>query len=101
MIRLDGSDKSGDWISWKDAFKQENERRLNTKADDLCGYGIKPLDDSLFRIAQNELVVIGADSGMGKSELGLNIARYNAKKGKVGAVFYLEGGHFEAMARIK
>lgn len=87
--------------SWKEAFHEENIDRLNTNADDLCTYGITPLDDALFRIARNELVVIGADSGVGKSEMGLSIARHNAKNGKRVAVYYLEGGHKEAIARIK
>ncbi len=92
---------AGDWLSWRDSFKAENEQRLNTNPDSLCSYGVSLLDSALFRIAKNELVVIGADSGSGKSELGLSIARYNAKNGKTVAVFYLEGGHQEAIARMK
>lgn len=88
-------------ISWKDAFTEESESRINLNADKLCCYGIKPLDDALACIQPNELVVIGADSGVGKSEMGINIARANAKKGKKVVVYYLEGGHREAMQRMK
>jgi len=87
--------------SWKECFKEESETRLDTDINKLCCYGIKPLDDSLGCIRKNELVVIGADSGTGKSELIISIARINAKKGKKVALYYLEGGHLEAMARMK
>jgi hypothetical protein len=90
-----------DWLSWDEAYRQEGERRRDTKFDDLCTYGIQPLDDSLLAIAKNELVVIGADSGVGKSTLILDMARHNAKKGKKVALFYLEGGHIEAIQRMK
>lgn len=100
-MRLDGSDKSQDWLLWKDAFKKENELRLSTVHNNLCTYGIKPLDDALMGIQKNELIVIGADSGAGKSDLALNIAQHNAKNNKTVAVFYLEGGYQEAIARMK
>jgi len=90
-----------DLISWESIFKEESQQRLDTDIKKLCCYGIKPLDDALGGIRPNDLVVIGSDSGVGKSELGLNIARINAQKGKKVAVYYLEGGHIEAMQRMK
>lgn len=87
--------------SWQQVFKEESERRLNLDINKLCRYGVAPLDDALDCIMPNDLVVIGADSGAGKSDLGLKIAANNAKSGKKVAVFYLEGGEYEAMARIK
>jgi len=47
------------------------------------------------------LVVIGADSGVGKSSLVVDISRHNAKSGKKVGLFYLEGGHIEAIRRMK
>lgn len=90
-----------DWKSLEDAFTDESETRLNTNINDLCIYGIKPLDDSLVCIAPNELVVIGSDSGYGKSEMAINIARTNIKRGKRVALYYLEGGYKEAISRMK
>jgi hypothetical protein len=90
-----------DWLNWDEAYTQEEEQRLNTDKEKLCTYGIAPLDDPLIAIAKNELVVIGADSGQGKSELVLQIARHNAGRGRKVALFYLEGGHLEAMQRMK
>jgi len=88
-------------LTWKEVFKEESESRLNLDINKLCKYGIKPLDDALKCIMPNELVVIGADSGVGKSELGLHIALTNAKQNKTVALYFLEGGHIEAMARMK
>jgi len=89
------------WVSWDKAFKQENEERWDTDPNKLCSYGIKVLDDALYRIGKNELVVIGAESGQGKSELSLMIGQHNAQQGKKVAVYYLEGGHLEAIRRMK
>lgn len=89
------------FLTWKDAFKQESENRLDIDIDKLCRYGVSFLDDSVKCILPNELVIIGAKSGQGKSDLGLQIAAHNAKRGKRVAVYYLEGGHKEAIARIK
>lgn len=92
---------NGDWLTWDEAYREEEDIRLNIKKAELCTYGINVLDDPLLAIARNELVIIGADTGQGKSELVLHIARYNAKQGKKVALFYLEGGHLEAIQRMK
>lgn len=87
--------------TWKEAFTDEAQERLDTNINSLCSYGIKPLDDALRCIRRKELVVIGADSGCGKTEVSLNIARHNAAQGKKIAVYNLEGGHIEAIQRMK
>lgn len=86
---------------WRDAFKDESIERLDTDISKLCTFGIKPLDDALICIKKKDLVVIGADSGVGKTELALSIARHNAGRGKKVAVYNLEGGHIEAIQRMK
>ena len=91
----------GDFLEWNEAYHEEREERENLDSDSLCDFGITALDDALFRIGKNELVVIGAETGMGKSELSLSIAQHNAKNGKRVAVYYLEGGHKEAIRRMK
>lgn len=90
-----------DWIALQNAFKIETDIRENTDVSKLCTYGIKPLDDALICINRDELVVIGADSGVGKSEMGINIAQANVKRGKKVALYYLEGGYLEAISRMK
>jgi hypothetical protein len=79
--------------------ERRNREQIDIKT--LCSFGISALDDSCQFIMANDLIVIGADSGAGKSELALDIAMFNAQKGKRIALFYLEGGHEEAVARIK
>jgi archaellum biogenesis ATPase FlaH len=87
--------------SWKIQFADERDERFSLNPEDLCKYGIGCLDDALTGIFKNDLIVIGADSGCGKSELCLSIARENARKGKKVVLFYLEGGEMEAMRRMK
>lgn len=89
------------FLSWEEGFKKEADERLNTDVSKLCTYGIKPLDDALFCINKGELVVLGADSGIGKTEIAIQIASHNAKNGKKVALYHLEGGYREAMARMK
>ena len=90
-----------EWKGLSEIFIEEQEERLNTKPSELCSYGIKPLDDALLRIGKNELVVIGADSGSGKTEVALTIALTNVLAGRKVAFYHLEGGASEAMARMK
>lgn len=86
---------------YSDAFKSETDFRLNLDPSKLCSYGIKPLDDANIAIAPNELVVIAASSGYGKTEMALSISRHNALRGKKVAHYHLEGGIIEAMQRMK
>lgn len=87
--------------NWQDTFKAESKERQAIDPDKLCKFGIGHLDDALYGILPNDLVVIGADSGVGKSEVGLTMAQVNAKAGKRVLLYFLEGGNIEAMARIK
>ena len=87
--------------TYSDAYKSELGYRLDTKFDDLCIYGVKPLDDALLAIAKDELIVIASNSGLGKTELSIAISRTNAMRGKKVAHYNLEGGWREAIARMK
>lgn len=87
--------------NYEEAFKAEADHRVNTDFNKLCSYGIKPLDDAMLAINTNELVVIAAGSGIGKTELALAISRHNALKGKRVAHYNLEGGYREAIQRMK
>lgn len=85
---------------FEDLVHEEFAKRKTIKPENLCTYGIAALDKSLKYILPDDLIVIGADSGVGKSDLGISIAIHNAQKGKKVAIFYLEGGHNEAIQRI-
>jgi hypothetical protein len=89
------------FVEYKQAFKDELLYREGIQFNSLCRYGVVPLDDALRAINKRELIVIAAGSGYGKSELALNISRYNAMNGKVVAHYNLEGGYIEAVQRMK
>lgn len=86
---------------WQDHWFKEEEERHSIDVNSICNFGVKVLDDVLIGILKKDLIVIGADSGVGKSELCLKIAINNAMKGKKVALYFLEGGSTEAIARIK
>ena len=87
--------------SWERVFKEETIYRNSINPDTLCNYEITCLDEPLSCIMPNDLVVIGADSGVGKSTLILNMVRQNVSSGKRVILFYLEGGEQEAIQRMK
>lgn len=86
--------------SYKEAMQGAVQYKDDIVFNDLCTYGIKPLDDALLAMARNELVVIAAGSGYGKTELALAISRHNAIKGRKVTHFNLEGGSREAIMRM-
>ena len=90
--------KLSDWVEiW---FKEEEERTSITE-NDICTFGLKMLDDPLGGLLRHDMCVIGADSGIGKTELSINIALHNAERGKKVVLYSLEGGAKQAIARIK
>lgn len=89
------------WKCWDEAWKEEHQRRTSADISKLCSFGIAPLDDAFAAIAKNDLIVIGADAGVGKTEMALQIARHNVLAGKRVALYCLEGGHEEAISRMK
>lgn len=89
------------FTNYSDTYKNEADFRHNLDYKKLCQYGVKALDDCNLAIAPNELVIIGAGSGFGKSELLTQLARHNALNGKKVALYFLEGGAQEAIQRMK
>ena len=87
--------------NWDEAWDEERESRKKINPNSICTFGVKPLDDAFVGILKNDLIAIGADSGVGKSELCLNMAIHNVKNGKKVALYFIEGGAEEAIARIK
>ena len=88
-------------IQWTEAWNSERSTRANINPEKLCHFGIEPLDNAMPFIYPDDLIVVWADSRPGKSEVALQMAMHNCEKGKKVALFYLEGGADEAMARIK
>lgn len=76
------------------ALRQQN-------ANDSCKFGIAYFDDALRGIYPNDLVLIGAKSGAGKTQLATHIAMTNAQAGKKVLYFALEAENQEIARRIK
>lgn len=86
---------------WNEMWWLEGEERRSIDQKSICHFGIKSLDDQIPGILKNDLIVIGADSGAGKSDVALSMAVHNASVGKQVALYFIEGGALEAIARIK
>ena len=80
--------------------KQEREKRL-INAKRQLPFGIAFLDDCLRSIMPNDLYVIGARTGVGKTELARSIAAHNARTGKRVHYFALEAEAMEIERRTK
>lgn len=83
-----------------DSAYEEFKSRLQTPTK-LLSFGIEYLDDSLRGIFPDDLVLIGAPSGVGKTQLCCNIAYANLLDGKTVHYIALEASEFEIERRIK
>lgn len=87
------------FVSITEDLKYLNEYRSIPK--EYAQFGIKFLDDSLTAIKEDDLVLIQARTGGGKTQLITRIAQQNAMLGKNVHVFALEAHRGEITARIK
>jgi DnaB-like helicase C terminal domain len=78
----------------------ERQARLAEKASSLR-FGIEFLDDALGGIAARDLVLVGARTGSGKTQLATLVALANTEKGKRVHYFALEAEDNEIERRIK
>jgi len=76
--------------------KVNRERKINPF---IGCYGIKYLDDCLIGIHKEDFVLIGAETGHGKTELAIELAFKNAEKGMKVHYFGLESDEDETMKR--
>ncbi len=63
-------------------------------------FGVKFLDKALDGIIKSDIILLGAPTGAGKTELVANIARANTEKGKKVFFFALESDENEIEARM-
>ena len=96
-----GMDYIPEFHDWKEYVHDATVDLATTNGHDLVKYPIKFLNDALRGVFKSELVVIGADTGLGKSELVGAMAYTNAKKKKNVYVFSLEGDKYEFVQREK
>jgi len=88
--------------NWKDLkFNLETEKEDRHKfSTRVLSYGIKFLDKITEGILPHDLILIGAKSGHGKSEMAAHIAMSNAKQGKRVFMFALEAEEQEIQRRL-
>lgn len=72
-------------------IRKANEDRKKLSSNKVCSYYVDFLDDYLVGIHPSELVVIGSETGKGKTTLVSSIAVKNALAGKRIVLFKLEG----------
>jgi replicative DNA helicase len=75
---------------------------ISSAQKNITGFGNSFLDDALLGIMPNDLCLIGAKSGLGKSQLAISIAAYNASACKKNVVFIaLEAEQNEVEMRLR
>lgn len=70
-------------------------------ATQVVPFGISFLDDALVGIFPNDLLVIGARTGCGKTELAATIAQNQSRKARRVVFFALEADRMEIQRRLK
>jgi KaiC/GvpD/RAD55 family RecA-like ATPase len=78
----------------------EIETRRNAR-EGMLTFGMKYLDDAMIGITKNDLILVGAASGGGKTQFCCNVARANVSLGKRVHYIALEAEHLEIEKRIK
>jgi len=86
--------------SAQERSRKESEIRTQ-RASNRLSFGVNYLDKALARISKKDLILLGAATGCGKTELAIHIAAYNATLGKRVLFFALEAEECEVESRIK
>ena len=80
----------------------EDELKARIGADkNVLSFGLKYLDDAMIGIMPNDLILLGASSGVGKTAFCCNLAKTNIDNGKKVHFFALEAEKYEIERRIK
>ena len=87
------------FMSYDELLQRSKEFRRSISLEWVCKYGVKWIDDYIGWILPDELVVIGARSWVGKSEIAYNISTMNAERWKKVMLFTLEGNIEEPALR--
>jgi len=87
-------------MAFREGFRKEREARIVAAKGNLS-FGVSFLDDAFGGIYTNDLIVLGAKTGIGKTHLATVIARKNAANGKRVHFFALEAEQYEIERRIK
>jgi KaiC/GvpD/RAD55 family RecA-like ATPase len=75
-------------------------QNLKTAKDNLLSFGVSFLDDAMIGILKNDLILVGARSGAGKTQFCVNVALANVRAGKRVHFLALEAEQGEIETRI-
>lgn len=89
------------FLNAREAVQRSTIDRRAIDPHRVCKYFIPYLDDFLKGIGPSDLIVVGADTGMGKTEFVNHMALRNAMDGRRVFLFSLEGDKNEVMLRWK
>ena len=81
-------------------FFDERLERIKLEGK-LLRFGLAFADDSLLGILPDDLVLVGAPSGVGKTQFCVNVALANVSEGKRVHFFALEASDLEIERRLK
>lgn len=86
--------------SASDNIITEQQDRIGIKSR-LLSFGVKFLDDAMTGIFPDDLILLGAPSGVGKTQICVNIALANIENAKRVHFIALEASEFEIERRLK
>ena len=89
------------FLGFKQANIREIESRQNFDYSKMPVYPVRFLNDLCYGILPSEVVVVGAASGIGKTQFANDLAIENSKNGKKVYLFSLEGHKDEVISRLK
>ena len=90
---------AGTFVASPVRMEGEREERADL-ARRMLSFGVQFLDDAMTGIAPNDLILLGAKTGVGKTALATRIALHNAKEGKRVHYFALEAESREIERRM-
>jgi len=79
-----------EFVSMTKVLEMGDVELTNTRAEDIVSFGYSFLDEKLTGIFKGELIILGGETGTGKSTFTANIIQKASKKNKC-CVFALEG----------
>jgi replicative DNA helicase len=100
LQKLSESFFQNDFMGVSEAIDSAKAERAGHCIEDLIYYPNSFLSDCLTGIVPGELIVVGADTGIGKSEFSLDLAYETACKNKNVYLFPLEGNKNESINRL-
>jgi RecA/RadA recombinase len=98
--RIDGVALNARILSAGTRVYMERAERM-AQADKILSYGVSYLDEATGGILPNDIVLIGAKTGVGKTQIAVTIAAHNSMQGKRVAFFALEAEPNEMERRLK